>query len=74
MGLCCLFLPCIFVVFILVYGTFKAVRLCKDEKRTCVTAAAIVFLTVESLYAKSGIPYMPWAIDVAFVAFFFAMA
>lgn len=65
------FLPCIFVVLILMYGTFKAVRLCKVEKRTCVTAAAIVFLAVGLLYAKSGLPYMPWSIDVALVAFFF---
>ena len=65
------FLPCIFVVLILMYGTFKVARLCKAEKRTCATAAAIVFLVIGLLYAKSGLPYMPWSIDAAFVAFFF---
>lgn len=53
------------------YGTFKAARPCKAGKRTCVTAAAIVFLAVGLLYAKSGLPYMSWSIDAAFVAFFF---
>lgn len=65
------FLPCIFVVLILMYVTFKVARLCKTEKRTYMMAAAIVFLVVGLLYAKNGLPYMPWSIDVAFVAFFF---
>lgn len=71
MSLCYLVLPCIFVVLILMYATFKVARLCKTEKRTYMMAAAIVFLVVGLLYAKNGLPYMPWSIDAAFVAFFF---
>ena len=65
------FLPCIFVVFILMYGTFKAAQLWKAEKKVCMTVAATVFLVAGLLYAKSGFPYVPWSIDAAFVAFFF---
>lgn len=68
------FLQCIFVVYCMMYAVFSIAYKLKPKDRMVVVMFAIFSFMMGILYAKSHLSYIPWAADVALVAFFFTIA
>lgn len=67
------FLTCLFLIYILIYFIINFSKSIKFDSKKSILGFSILLLTFGIFYEKSAFPYLPWGIDVAFIATFFSI-